>query len=147
MLATEKTRQQLEATMERYKMEISSCHGKFVNVQKSFIAGYFENVAEKDPQEGYRTKIDNNVVFIFPGSSLFHTTPPCVLYQEVRQTTKEYMHNNMLIHKKWLVEMAPEFWAGANPRAFQGKKSRIQLEPLHDPRMEKDFWKISKRKY
>ena len=89
----------------------------------------------------------NNVVYIFPGSALFHTPPPCVLYQEIRQTTKEYMHNNMLIQKKWLVEMAANYWAGTDPRTIQNKNSRTQLEPLYDPRAEKDYWKLSKRKY
>ena len=36
------------------------------------LLGFFRNAAKKDPQEGYRTLVDAQMVSIHPSSSLFH---------------------------------------------------------------------------
>lgn len=44
----------------------------FKKVQKAICSGYFTHVAKKDPQEGYRTILENSVVYIHPSSALFN---------------------------------------------------------------------------
>jgi ATP-dependent RNA helicase DHX8/PRP22 len=44
-------------------------------VQKAICSGFFRNAAKKDPQEGYRTIVDAQVVYIHPSSALFNRQP------------------------------------------------------------------------
>ena len=46
-----------------------------VRVQKAVCSGFFRNAAKKDPQEGYRTLVDSQVVYIHPSSALFNRQP------------------------------------------------------------------------
>lgn len=43
-----------------------------MRTQKAILSGYFRNAAKKDPQEGYKTQVDNQSVYIHPSSSLFN---------------------------------------------------------------------------
>lgn len=52
-----------------------SCGKATVRVQKAICSGFFRNAAKKDPQEGYRTLIDQQVVYIHPSSALFNRQP------------------------------------------------------------------------
>ena len=45
----------------------------------------------QDPQEGYRTLVDAQTVYIHPSSALFQHQPEFVVYHELVMTTKEYM--------------------------------------------------------
>jgi len=46
-----------------------------MKVQKCVLSGFFRNAAKKDPQEGYRTLVDSQVVYIHPSSALFNRQP------------------------------------------------------------------------
>lgn len=46
-----------------------------VRVQKTVCSGFFRNAAKKDPQEGYRTLVDSQVVYIHPSSAIFNRQP------------------------------------------------------------------------
>lgn len=59
----------------RHKLDVVSCGKATVRVQKAICSGFFRNAAKKDPQEGYRTLIDQQVVYIHPSSSLFNRQP------------------------------------------------------------------------
>jgi len=59
----------------RHKLDVLSCGKTTVNVQKAICSGFFRNAAKKDPQEGYRTLVDSQVVFIHPSSALFNRQP------------------------------------------------------------------------
>ena len=65
----------------------------------NFLTSFYRNAAKKDPQEGYRTLVDSQMVSIHPSSSLFHRQPEWVVYHEVVQTTKEYMREVTAIGK------------------------------------------------
>ncbi|KAG7261899.1 hypothetical protein CRUP_014536 [Coryphaenoides rupestris] len=75
----------------RHKLDVVSCGKATVRVQKAICSGFFRNAAKKDPQEGYRTLIDQQVVYIHPSSALFNRQPEWVVYHELVLTTKEYM--------------------------------------------------------
>ena len=59
----------------RHKLDVVSCGKNTARVQKTILSGFFRNAAKKDPQEGYRTLVDSQVVYIHPSSSLFNRQP------------------------------------------------------------------------
>ncbi|KAF5906338.1 ATP-dependent RNA helicase DHX8, partial [Clarias magur] len=68
-------RKQMLGIMDRHKLDVVSCGKATVRVQKAICSGFFRNAAKKDPQEGYRTLIDQQVVYIHPSSALFNRQP------------------------------------------------------------------------
>ena len=54
-------------------------------------SGFFFHAARKDPQEGYKTVVEQTPVFIHPSSALFQRQPDWVIYHELVLTSKEYM--------------------------------------------------------
>ena len=59
----------------RHKLDVFSCGKNTARVQKAICSGFFRNAAKKDPQEGYRTLVDSQVVYIHPSSALFNRQP------------------------------------------------------------------------
>jgi len=59
-----------------------------IKVRKAIVSGFFANTAKKDPQEGYKTLVEGQPVYIHPSSSLFQKNPDYVLYHELVLTTK-----------------------------------------------------------
>lgn len=59
----------------RHKLDVVSCGKKTALAQKAILSGFFRNAAKKDPQEGYRTLVDQQVVYIHPSSALFNRQP------------------------------------------------------------------------
>ncbi|KAG1330850.1 Helicase [Cocos nucifera] len=84
-------RKQLLTIMDRYKLDVVSAGKNFTKIRKAITAGFFFHSARKDPQEGYRTVVENQPVYIHPSSALFQRQPDWVIYHELVMTTKEYM--------------------------------------------------------
>merc|ERR1719266_406607 len=76
-------RKQLVGIMDRHKLDLVSCGKNTAKVQKAICSGFFRNAAKKDPQEGYRTLVDAQMVSIHPSSALFHRQPEWVVFHEV----------------------------------------------------------------
>jgi ATP-dependent RNA helicase DHX8/PRP22 len=146
MKRAQDVRKQLVTIMDRYKMEIISAGKNFNKVRKCIVAGYFMNAAKKDPQEGYKTMVDNNPVYIHPSSSLFNKTPEWVVYHELVLTTKEYMRNIITLDPKWLFELAPAFYKKGDPTKLSKAKKQQKIEPLFDRINPPNSWRLSKRK-
>uniref|UniRef100_K3WHT1 RNA helicase n=1 Tax=Globisporangium ultimum (strain ATCC 200006 / CBS 805.95 / DAOM BR144) TaxID=431595 RepID=K3WHT1_GLOUD len=139
-------RKQLLSILDRYKMDVVSCGKNFNKVRRAIVAGYFANTAKKDPQEGYRTMVEGQPVYIHPSSALFNKSPEWVLYHELVLTTKEYMRNIMTIDPKWLVELAPAFFKKGDPTKLTKRKRNEKIEPLYDRFNPPDAWRLSKRR-
>ncbi|GFQ88191.1 ATP-dependent RNA helicase DHX8 [Trichonephila clavata] len=137
-------RKQLLGIMDRHKLDVVSCGKTITRVQKAICSGFFRNAAKKDPQEGYRTLVDSQVVYIHPSSALFNRQPEWVVYHELVQTTKEYMREATIIDPKWMVEFAPAFYKFANPTKLSKNKKQQRLEPLHNKYEEPNGWRISR---
>eukprot|EP00126_Sphaerothecum_destruens_P004370 Sdes_comp18147_c0_seq1m7629 len=140
-------RKQMVGIMDRYRLDIVSAGQNYDKVRKAICSGFFRNAAKKDPQEGYRTIVDPQVVFIHPSSSLFNHQPDWVIYHELVMTTKEYMRETTAIDPRWLVEFAPSFFRVADPTKLTKRKRQEKVEPLfnkHDP--DPDSWRISRQK-
>eukprot|EP01039_Chlorochromonas_danica_P009929 gene9929-10979_t len=146
MRRAQDVRKQLVMIMDRYKMDIVSAGRNLIKVRKCIVAGFFMNAAKKDPQEGYKTMVENQPVFIHPSSALFNKNPEWVIYHELVLTTKEYMRNALTIDAKWLVELAPNFFKKADPNKLSKAKRKEKIEPLFDRYNPKDAWRLSRRK-
>ncbi|KAJ1526803.1 hypothetical protein ONE63_008374 [Megalurothrips usitatus] len=137
-------RKQLLGIMDRHKLDVVSAGKNTVRVQKTVCSGFFRNAAKKDPQEGYRTLVDSQVVYIHPSSALFNRQPEWVVYHELVQTTKEYMREVTTIDPKWLVEFAPAFFKFSDPTKLSKFKKNQRLEPLYNKYEEPNAWRISR---
>ncbi|XP_059620544.1 ATP-dependent RNA helicase DHX8 [Phlebotomus argentipes] len=137
-------RKQLLGIMDRHKLDVVSAGKNTVRVQKAICSGFFRNAAKKDPQEGYRTLVDSQVVYIHPSSALFNRQPEWVVYHELVQTTKEYMREVTTIDPKWLVEFASSFFRFSDPTKLSKFKKNQRLEPLYNKYEEPNAWRISR---
>ncbi|RVE54979.1 hypothetical protein evm_000346 [Chilo suppressalis] len=127
-----------------HKLDVVSAGKNTVRIQKTICSGFFRNAAKKDPQEGYRTLVDSQVVYIHPSSALFNRQPEWVIYHELVQTTKEYMREVTTIDPKWLVEFAPAFFKFSDPTKLSKFKKNQRLEPLYNKYEEPNAWRISR---
>ncbi|XP_014504690.1 probable pre-mRNA-splicing factor ATP-dependent RNA helicase DEAH5 [Vigna radiata var. radiata] len=139
-------RKQLLTIMDKYKLDVVSAGKNFTKVRKAITAGFFFHAARKDPQEGYRTLVENQPVYIHPSSALFQRQPDWVIYHELVMTTKEYMREVTVIDPKWLVELAPRFFKVADPTKMSKRKRQERIEPLYDRYHEPNSWRLSKRR-
>jgi len=57
----------------------------------AICSGFFFHAARKDPQEGYKTIVEQTPVFIHPSSALFQRQPDWLIYHELVLTSKEYL--------------------------------------------------------
>uniref|UniRef100_A0A3Q1APG6 ATP-dependent RNA helicase DHX8 n=2 Tax=Amphiprion ocellaris TaxID=80972 RepID=A0A3Q1APG6_AMPOC len=137
-------RKQMLGIMDRHKLDVVSCGKATVRVQKAICSGFFRNAAKKDPQEGYRTLIDQQVVYIHPSSALFNRQPEWVVYHELVLTTKEYMREVTTIDPRWLVEFSPAFFKVSDPTRLSKQKKQQRLEPLYNRYEEPNAWRISR---
>ncbi|PWA55988.1 DNA/RNA helicase, ATP-dependent, DEAH-box type, conserved site-containing protein [Artemisia annua] len=139
-------RKQLLSIMDKYKLDVVSARKNFTKIQKAITAGFFFHAARKDPKEGYRTIVENQSVYIHPGSALFRRNPDWVIYHELLMTTKEYMPAVTVVDPKWLVELAPRFFKVSDPTKMSKRKRQERIEPLYDRYNEPNSWRLSKRR-
>jgi len=137
-------RKQMLGIMDRHKLDVVSCGKNTVRIQKAICSGFFRNAAKKDPQEGYKTIVDSQVVYIHPSSALFNRQPDWVIYHELVLTTKEYMREVTAIDPKWLVEFAPKFFKNSDPTKLSKQKKQQKIEPLYNKYEEPNSWRISR---
>nr|XP_009860657.1 ATP-dependent RNA helicase DHX8 [Ciona intestinalis] len=137
-------RKQMLGIMDRHKLDVVTCGKNTAKIQKAICSGYFRNAAKKDPQEGYRTLVDQQVVYIHPSSALFNRQPEWIIYHELVLTTKEYMREVTAIDPKWLVEFAPKFFKMGDPTKLSKQKKQLKLEPLYNRYEEPNSWRISR---
>lgn len=122
----EDVRKQLLTIMGRYKIDVLSAGKNLTKIRRAIAAGFFFHAARKDPQEGYRTLVENQPVYIHLSSALFQRQPDWVIYHEVVMTTKEYMREVSVVDPKWLVELAPKFFKVADPTKLSSQLLKYQ---------------------
>ncbi|CAH2053872.1 unnamed protein product [Thlaspi arvense] len=125
-------RKQLVSIMDKHKLDVVSTGKNFTKIRKAITAGLFFHVARKDPQEGYRTLVENQPVYIHPSSALFQRQPDWVIYHDVMMTSREYMREVTVIDPKWLIELAPRFFKAADTTKLSKRKRQERIEPLYD---------------
>ena len=139
-------RKQLITIMDRYKLELASAGRNWNTICRAITSGYFFHAARKDPQEGYKTLVENQPVYIHPSSAIFQKQPDWVVYHELVMTTKEYMREVLAIDPKWLIELAPRFFKSTDPNTLSRRKREEKIEPLFDRYNDPKAWRLSKRK-
>ena len=132
--------------MDRYKLEMVSAGRDWVKIQKAIASGFFFHAGRKDPQEGYKSVVEQQPVYIHPSSSLFQQQPDWVIYHELVLTSKEYMREVMAIDPKWLVELAPRFFKAADLHKLSKRKRMEKIEPLFDRYHDPNAWRLSRRR-
>lgn len=145
MRRAQDVRKQLVTIMDRYKLPIVSCGKHFDRVRRAICSGYFQHAAKKDPQEGYKTLLEGQPVFIHPSSALFNHQPSWIIYHHLVLTTKEYMREVISIEPKWLIELAPRIFKTADPTKLSRRKRKERIEPLYDRYAEPNSWRLSRR--
>jgi len=139
-------RKQLLAIMERYKLEMRSAGSDSARICRAITSGYFFHAARKDAQDGYKSVVEQQPVFVHPSSSLFHAQPEWVLYHQLVLTSKEYMREALAIDPKWLPELAPRFFKVADARKASRHKRHMRIEPLEDKYNDANSWRLSRRR-
>ncbi|XP_075890985.1 ATP-dependent RNA helicase DHX8 [Nelusetta ayraudi] len=137
-------RKQMLSIMDRHKLDVLSCGKASIRLQKAICSGFFRNAARKHPHDGYRTLIDQQVVYLHPSSTLFNRQPEWLVYHELVLTTKEYMREVTTIDPRWLVEFAPAFYRVTDPTRLSRQKRQQKLEPLYNRYEEPNAWRISR---
>lgn len=129
----------------RSKQPIRSCGQSSLDiVRKVLCSGYFRNTARKDPQEGYKTLVENTPVYMHPSSALFRKHAQYVLYHTLLLTSKEYMHCASVIDPKWLVEVAPTVFKVGDALNVSKRKKTEKIQPLHNKyRTDPNEWRLS----
>ena len=147
MKRAQDVRKQLLTIMDRYKLELTSAGRDFTRIQRAICSGYFFQAARKDPQEGYKTLVEQQPVYVHPSSCLYQRQPDWVVYFELVLTTKEYMREVCAIEPRWLVELAPRFYKKTDENKLSKRKMREKIEPLFDRyAQDPNAWRLSKRK-
>eukprot|EP01105_Mastigella_eilhardi_P000181 TRINITY_DN101_c0_g3_i1.p1 TRINITY_DN101_c0_g3~~TRINITY_DN101_c0_g3_i1.p1 ORF type:complete len:1235 (-),score=354.36 TRINITY_DN101_c0_g3_i1:95-3310(-) len=146
MRRAQDVRKQLLTIMDRYKLDLVTCGRNYTAVRRAIVSGFFGHAAKKDPQEGYRSLVEGQVVYIHPASALFNKNPDWVVYHELVLTTKEYMREVLAIDPRWLVELAPNYFKSSDPSKMTKRKRQEKLEPLWDRYRDPNAWRLSKRR-
>jgi ATP-dependent RNA helicase DHX8/PRP22 len=146
MQRAQDVRKQLVDILERHKHPVLSVGRNYNVVRRAMCAGFFRNVARKDPQEGYKTVVEGTPCYIHPSSALFGKSAEWVIYHELVLTGREYMREATVVEPKWLVEAAPTFFKVADTTQLSKRQKTERIEPLFNRFAEKDDWRISKQK-
>ncbi|SBT87830.1 pre-mRNA-splicing factor ATP-dependent RNA helicase PRP43, putative [Plasmodium malariae] len=114
MTSAQNVRSQLLRTMERLNLKIVSINPSnpdyYVNIRKSILSGFYQQVAYKTSKGYYITVKDIQIVTLHP-STVFQINPEWVIYHELILTTKNFIRTVTKIDGKWLLEMAKDYYA------------------------------------
>ena len=144
MKRAQEVRKQLVLIMSKYRHPIISCGPNIDRVRKALCAGFFKHSSKRDPQEGYKTLVEQTPVHLHPSSALFGKSPDYVIYHTLLLTSKEYMHCVTVIDAKWLLELAPGFFKKTDAAKLSEKRKNDKIVPLFDKfSKDKDSWRLS----
>jgi pre-mRNA-splicing factor ATP-dependent RNA helicase DHX15/PRP43 len=105
--SADNVRQQLKRIMEREELELLSTpfedKNYYTNIRRALVAGFFMQVAKKDPQgKTYKTVKDDQSVLLHP-STVLGVDSEWVVYNEFVLTTKNYVRTVTSIKPEWLL--------------------------------------------
>ena len=145
LMRAQDIRKQLLTMMDRHRIELNSCGRDYTRVCKAICSGFFVHAARRDAQEGFKTLVEDQPVFVHPSSTLYMKNPEWVVYHELVLTTREYMREVCAIDPRWLVEVAPTFFRVSDPTRLSRRKQQEKLEPLFNRYEKPDEWRLSKQ--
>lgn len=118
-------REQLKKLLHKYKIKIISCESDPVPIQRCILSGFFVNAARLHYSGCYRTIRGDHSLYIHPSSILFdEKSPQWIVFNEVIQTSKQYMRDVTVIEPQWLYELAPHFYEFGTERELAETKRK-----------------------
>ena len=119
---------QLSRLVKRFGIDLVSCEGNVENIQKCIVAGFFCNAAKLHYTGEYRTIRDDHPLHIHPTSVLYTADhqPDWVVFNEVVQTSKDFMRDITSIQHSWLYEIAPHYYQYGTERQLAKKSKLLQ---------------------
>lgn len=119
-------REQLIRLLKRAKINIVSCQGDVDKIRQCIVAGFFANAAKLHASGVYRSVRDDYTLYIHPTSVLAPEVPPqWVVFNEVVQTSKEFMRDITVVKPEWLYELAPHYYQFGTDRELAAKRSKM----------------------
>lgn len=118
-------RERLKRMLQRFKVKIVSCGSDCEPVQRCIVSGFFSNTARLHYSGCYKTVRGEHSLHIHPSSVLHdQRSPQWVVFNEVIQTSKQYMRDLTVIEPTWLYELAPHFYQYGTEREVAEAKRR-----------------------
>ena len=81
------------------------------SIRRCLTEGFFLNAAARLPDGRYRCMSSALEVHLHPSSSMFSAKAPCILFNELVETSKKYIRAVTPIESSWLIEAAPRYFA------------------------------------
>lgn len=110
MMKAIEIRSQLADLCAKSGLPSRSCGQDSSALRKCLASGLFANVAELQKNGDYITLDARKKVHIHPSSCLFSSSPACVVFTEMVETTKCYMRNLTVVDPDWLPDVAPHYF-------------------------------------
>lgn len=102
-------RAQLVEFCTQLHIPMSSCN-EHEPILKSFLTGFFKNVAIRQPDGSYQT-LNKQKVWIHPSSTLFNQKScELIMFGEWVETSRPYLRNVSRIQPSWVSEAAPHYY-------------------------------------
>jgi HrpA-like RNA helicase len=120
----------LKLYLKKYNIKlISSLDTDGDDVLKSFLKGYFLNIAQKQIDGSYRSLRWNTSLYIHPTSVVYTIMPEYIFYNEVVVTAKNYIKEVSKIEKDWVLEVASHFYEDKTKKTIQDRhKEEIRMQ-------------------
>jgi len=97
---------------------LSSCGEDTAVLRRCLASGLFPNAARAQPDGSYALITSGQRLHLHPSSSLTgsghvrqRSRPPCVVFNELVRTTRQYGRCVSAVEPAWLLELAPQFFA------------------------------------
>eukprot|EP00033_Pygsuia_biforma_P001838 GCRY01002056.1.p1 GENE.GCRY01002056.1~~GCRY01002056.1.p1 ORF type:complete len:732 (-),score=138.63 GCRY01002056.1:144-2339(-) len=130
MKSGDNVRQQLARIMQRFQLPLASTDFRdrdyYTNIRRCLCAGFYMQVAHRQPAGHYLTVKDNQLVTLHP-SCVLTSKPEWVLFHEFVLTTQNYVRTVTDIHGEWLLEVAPHYY---DLEEFPDSSTRKALERM-----------------
>lgn len=108
-------------------MPLVSCAENVQTLQRCITAGFFANASRMHHDGTYRTVRDGHKLAIHPTSVLYTEKPPnWVIFNEVVQTSKDYMRDITVIDPQWLYELAPHYYQFGTESEIAKKRAKLE---------------------
>jgi pre-mRNA-splicing factor ATP-dependent RNA helicase DHX15/PRP43 len=115
-----------------YDKEVDQ-HTLSINLKKSFLEGFYPNVAHLQKSGTYKVLKENHMVLIHPSSSM-KSKKDYVLYLEFVLTSRNYIRMVTSIQVSWLLDMFPEYYNQKNIPGLVGHSAVMQKYKLNQKR-------------
>eukprot|EP00045_Choanoeca_perplexa_P016059 m.211780 g.211780 ORF g.211780 m.211780 type:complete len:683 (-) comp17156_c0_seq1:1776-3824(-) len=119
MKTVQDIRDQLKDICKRTEVPPSTCNDDSEIYRKCLLTGFFANVAVLQPNQSYKVLASGQEALIHPSSCLAATRPKpqCILFNELIQTSKQYMRSCCILDQDWLVDVAPHYFSQQSAEA------------------------------